>query len=136
MTPFLESAGWALMHFVWQGAAIAVLAAAALRLTSRRSANVRYVIGCVALALMLAAPAVTMRLLWRANDAVAPGATSDEITAPAGERSRVADGTNAVSASNRCAAEHSCRCASLPASGLRSSIGSRRPSPSRGWPAS
>ena len=84
MTPFLESAGWALMHFVWQGGAVAVLAAAALRLTSRRSANVRYVIGCVALALMLAAPAVTMRLLWRANDAVAPGATSDEITAPAG----------------------------------------------------
>ena len=96
MTPFLESAGWALMHFVWQGVAIAVLAAAALRLISRRSANVRYVIGCVALALMLAAPAVTMRLLWRANDAVAPGATSDEITAPAGERSRAADGTNAV----------------------------------------
>ena len=59
MTPFLQSAGWALMHFVWQGAAIAVLAAAALRLTARRSANVRYVIGCVALALMLAAPAVT-----------------------------------------------------------------------------
>jgi len=38
MTPFLESAGWALMHFVWQGAAIAVLAAAAL---SRARADAR-----------------------------------------------------------------------------------------------
>ena len=53
MTPFLHSAGWALIHFVWQGAAIALVAAAALRLTGRRSANTRYVIGCAALALML-----------------------------------------------------------------------------------
>jgi len=67
MTPFLHSAGWALIHFVWQGAAIALVAAAALRLTERRSANTRYVIGCAALALMLAAPALTLRLLWSAD---------------------------------------------------------------------
>ena len=66
MTPFLQNAGWALIHFVWQGAAIALVAAVALRLTERRSANVRYVIGCVALAAMLAAPAVTVRLIWMA----------------------------------------------------------------------
>jgi beta-lactamase regulating signal transducer with metallopeptidase domain len=65
MTPLLQGAGWALMHFVWQGAAIALLATVALRLAARRSANVRYVISCGALAVMLAAPAVTVRLLWQ-----------------------------------------------------------------------
>ena len=70
MTPFLQNAGWALIHFVWQGAAIALVAALALRLTERRSANVRYVIGCVALAAMLAAPAVTVRLIWTAPSSV------------------------------------------------------------------
>ncbi len=28
MTPYLQTAGWALIHFVWQGAAIAGAAAA------------------------------------------------------------------------------------------------------------
>ena len=75
MTPLLQHAGWALIHFVWQGTVIALVAAAALRLTERRSANLRYVIGCVALAAMLAAPAMTARLLWTAPLSTASGAT-------------------------------------------------------------
>jgi beta-lactamase regulating signal transducer with metallopeptidase domain len=67
MTPFLQSVGWTVMHFVWQGAALASIAAVALRLTTRRSANVRYLIGCGALLLMLAAPAATLRLSWPAD---------------------------------------------------------------------
>jgi len=85
MTPFLQTAGWALMHFVWQGAAIAAVAALALRATMRRSANVRYVIGCVALALMLAAPAATVRLLWLDDSAPAP----ESALGTAGNRSTV-----------------------------------------------
>ena len=60
----LQTTGWALMHFVWQGAAIGGAASVLLRLTRRRSASVRYVIGCASLAVMLAAPAVTARLIW------------------------------------------------------------------------
>jgi predicted outer membrane lipoprotein len=37
MTPLLEIAGWSLIHFVWQGCAIGVIAAVALRLTERRA---------------------------------------------------------------------------------------------------
>ena len=66
MTSFLQTAGWALIHFVWQGAAIAGAAAALLRLTRRRSANVRYLIACASLAFMLASPVITARLLWTA----------------------------------------------------------------------
>ena len=76
MTPFLRIAGWALIHFVWQGAVIALAAAAALRVTERRSASVRYVIACAGLAAMLAAPAITARALRPDSASVAAGAIS------------------------------------------------------------
>src|SRR5262245_24017105 len=63
--------GWTLIHFVWQGTAIALVAAAALRVTERRSPNVRYLLACTGLALMLAVPAATARLLWAAPEAPA-----------------------------------------------------------------
>ena len=64
MTPLLEIAGWSLIHFVWQGCAIAVIAALALRLTERRAAAVRYAVAGAGLALMIAAPIATGRVLW------------------------------------------------------------------------
>jgi beta-lactamase regulating signal transducer with metallopeptidase domain len=53
----MEALGWALLHFLWQGAALAALAAA-LMAALRRSAA-RYVIGVFTLAVMLLAPAAT-----------------------------------------------------------------------------
>ena len=53
----MHSLGWALLHFLWQGTALAALAAAAMALSRR--ASVRYVLGIVALVLMLLAPIVT-----------------------------------------------------------------------------
>ena len=67
MTPYLQTAGWALIHFVWQGAAIAAVIAVALRLLERRSANARYIVACAGLVAMLAAPAVTGQLIWAAE---------------------------------------------------------------------
>ena len=80
MTPFLQNAGWALIHFVWQGAAIVLVAALALRLTERRSANIRYVIGCLALAAMLAAPVMTARLVWTATPQTPRGARGSGVS--------------------------------------------------------
>ena len=48
----MHSLGWALLHFLWQGTALAALAAAAMALCRRASA--RYAIGIVTLGLMLA----------------------------------------------------------------------------------
>jgi beta-lactamase regulating signal transducer with metallopeptidase domain len=48
-----------LLHFIWQGAAIAAVASIALRLSNRRSAEVRYVLSVAALVLMIAAPTLT-----------------------------------------------------------------------------
>ena len=44
--------GWTLLHFCWQGAAIALLYAVADRLAARSSANLRYGLAVAALALM------------------------------------------------------------------------------------
>ena len=55
--------GWALVHFVWQGAALAALAAVMLRCLRRRTAAVRYLAACAALAAMVAAPVATLSLV-------------------------------------------------------------------------
>ena len=76
MTPaanqWVHVAGWALVHFVWQGALISLLTAAALRLLRHGSANARYLTSCIALGAMLVAPLVTARLL-SARAETAPG---------------------------------------------------------------
>ncbi len=53
----MHSLGWALLHFLWQGTALAALAAAAMALSRR--ASLRYVVGLGALVLMLLAPVAT-----------------------------------------------------------------------------
>jgi bla regulator protein blaR1 len=53
----MQSLGWALLHFLWQGAAIAALAAAAMAVFRKPAA--RYLIGIAALGLMLIAPMAT-----------------------------------------------------------------------------
>jgi len=53
----MQSLGWALLHFLWQGTAVAAVAAAAMALCRRASA--RYLLGVGALVLMLLAPLAT-----------------------------------------------------------------------------
>ncbi len=53
----MQALGWALVHFLWQGTALAALCAVAMTLFRRPS--VRYLIGISCLALMLLAPIVT-----------------------------------------------------------------------------
>jgi GWxTD domain-containing protein len=58
-----KALGTALAHFVWEGAAIAVLLASALAVF-RGSARVRYGLACAALVSMPIAFAVTLAMLW------------------------------------------------------------------------
>ena len=59
MTNWIDVAGWTLLQFLWQGAAIALGAGIVLRYLRRASAQSRYVVACSALALMLASPVMT-----------------------------------------------------------------------------
>jgi uncharacterized protein (TIGR03435 family) len=56
-----ERLGWALVHFLWQGAVIAALyLMVRAPFTRPERAGVRYVLACLALLAMIAAPAVTL----------------------------------------------------------------------------
>ena len=58
-TPTAQRVGWALVHFLWQGTAVALLLAVLLQLLRRRSPQARWAVSCLALAAMAALPAVT-----------------------------------------------------------------------------
>ena len=69
----VERLGWMLVHFLWQGAVVAVLLAAVLRLLPRVGANLRYIIACSALVMMVVLPAVTMQFIEVAGPAAEAG---------------------------------------------------------------
>src|ERR1700745_3272795 len=76
----LQALGWTLVHFVWQGAALAALFAVA-NAPCRRAAT-RYALAVITLALMMTAPVITLAGLMRQNDpAVRYGAPWASATA-------------------------------------------------------
>lgn len=66
--PWVTRLGWTLVHFLWQGLAIAALYAAARRgMAGRVSSNTRYLLACATLGAMLAAPLVTWGLMRQSD---------------------------------------------------------------------
>ena len=61
--PLVLRTAWTLLHFLWQGAAVWVIAATVLRLLSGLSANVRYLAACAGLVVMASLPLVTFMAL-------------------------------------------------------------------------
>lgn len=61
--PLFQALGWSLLHFIWQGALVALLLAGANLVLRRSTANKRYVASCLALLLMTALPIATFILL-------------------------------------------------------------------------
>lgn len=59
----VQRLGWTLVHFLWQGAAVAILLAVALRLLRKASADARYCLACAALGLIVLLPIVTLRMV-------------------------------------------------------------------------
>ena len=66
--PALGQLGWVLLHFLWQGALFGALFWCANFVLRRRSANARYLAGCVTLLLMALSPLVTLCALRAAAD--------------------------------------------------------------------
>lgn len=61
----MQPLGWALVHFLWQGLAVAALASVALAFS--RNARTRYAVAVGSLILMVAAPIGTFLYLWNAE---------------------------------------------------------------------
>src|SRR5579883_2771204 len=85
-----QAASWTLIHFIWQGAIIALALAFALRLLRDASSNARYMASCAALALALCAPAAT----WLQMTGASPFALKDKTPAAPALDARLA--ANAV----------------------------------------
>jgi hydrogenase-4 membrane subunit HyfE len=70
----MHAVAWTLLHFLWQGAALAALAAASMAFCSRASA--RYAIALSVLVMMLAAPVVTL-ISFRQIQSITDRASAD-----------------------------------------------------------
>jgi beta-lactamase regulating signal transducer with metallopeptidase domain len=81
-TPLTTAVGWALVHFLWQGALLAAGFAAGLALMKRRSASARYALGVATLAVLVALPVVTA---FRSYEPAAKSAPSPALPRVAGE---------------------------------------------------
>ena len=68
--PWIDRFGWALVHFLWQGALIA--SGFALLRGWLRAPQARYVLGCAALAAMIAAPLATFVSMGRTISTTSP----------------------------------------------------------------
>lgn len=77
--PLTHSLGWTLLHFIWQGLALAAICAVLMAIC--RSASSRYAIALGTLALMLAAPVVTFGILARSEFAPSVASASVSQTA-------------------------------------------------------
>jgi bla regulator protein blaR1 len=60
-SPLMSAAGWTVFHSLWEGAIVAAVLTGVLSLT--RSARIRYVTACLALATLLLGFAVTFLVL-------------------------------------------------------------------------
>jgi beta-lactamase regulating signal transducer with metallopeptidase domain len=65
----MQSLAWALLHFLWQGTALAALGAVLMALSRR--ARVRYLVSVTFLVLMLIAPIATCVLSWQPYSSLA-----------------------------------------------------------------
>jgi beta-lactamase regulating signal transducer with metallopeptidase domain len=83
-SPLVQSIGWALIHFVWQGTVIGIATALTLRALAGARPAMRYAVGCFSMALMLIVPLVGV-LADRPSDSLtlAPAAAASvTVVAP------------------------------------------------------
>ena len=81
-SPLVQSIGWALIHFVWQGTAIGIATALTLRALAGARPATRYGVACFSLVLMLIVPVVAV-LTDRVSDTAtlaAPAAAVNVVT--------------------------------------------------------
>jgi beta-lactamase regulating signal transducer with metallopeptidase domain len=77
--------GWTLLHFLWQGTALALLVWITLGLARRARPELRYALACAGLVLMALAPIVTYGVLRQTEPAALAVATEGVRVSPAGQ---------------------------------------------------
>jgi len=107
--PLFQALGWALVHFIWQGALIAILYAGLAALLRRRAANLRYSVACAAMLLMLGLPVATVLIIEqatsrtldesRAAETAAKGSQANTTLLPDGRKQALSNETLPVAQS-------------------------------------
>ena len=73
--PLTRQIGWVLLHSLWQGACVGALFALLRFALRRRSANLRYLAGCLSLGILLAAPVLTLLIGSAPSASPGPGSS-------------------------------------------------------------
>jgi TonB family protein len=79
-SPLVRAIGFALLQFLWQGAAIWAVTALVLTTLRRQTAQARYAAACLGLAAMVAAPAISAVGYWRQDHPVSPATAMSTST--------------------------------------------------------
>ncbi len=61
---WIQALGWSLIHFLWQGALVGIVYALVRALLPKERSSARYLIGLVALAILVLCPLLSFFLLW------------------------------------------------------------------------
>ncbi|HEV2489779.1 MAG TPA: M56 family metallopeptidase [Candidatus Acidoferrales bacterium] len=89
----LHAFGWALVHFLWEGLALAALFAGLSAFC--RTASARYLLGVATLAIMVAAPAITFTRLMPKASTASSSAAADSGTSAAMQQRLMAANSSA-----------------------------------------
>ena len=73
--PLMRQVGWALLHSLWLGALVGVVFVVLRFGLSRRSADTRYLAGCLCLVALVAGPILTLLIARASSPASGPGAS-------------------------------------------------------------
>ena len=95
----MNSIGWALLHFVWQGTAIAAVAAVIMALI--RKPSVRYLTGLAALGLMLLLPVATFFYSQQRSDDFTKSSPLAAAASPIARGNTAASGATSVNPVSR-----------------------------------
>jgi bla regulator protein BlaR1 len=87
--PLIQSLGWTLLHFLWQGAVIGVGYATVRLIVPASHAEARYATGLAAMALIAICPPLTLGIIYSHAAAVAASVESTNIAAVAATASSV-----------------------------------------------
>jgi beta-lactamase regulating signal transducer with metallopeptidase domain/uncharacterized protein involved in exopolysaccharide biosynthesis len=77
----MRQVGWMLLHSLWQGALVAMVFVVLRSVLCRRSANLRYLAGCLCLVALVAAPLLTLLIARGPSPASSPGVSVGAVRA-------------------------------------------------------
>lgn len=80
---YIDTLGWTLVHFLWQGAVIGLLLTAVNAALSKATSRARYAAACVAMLLMVCSVGVTFAWLGHGGTTVPRSVTAGRLLAPA-----------------------------------------------------